>query len=185
MIPFIGWSFALSVWNSVAETEYDVAAKKYKEEKNFEEYYCDLFASMYKLPPTFLYGTGSNRVYTANAIESERLKKLTKLDIKLHEIMLDVHPSTAERNYAAARIAKQLLEINKDMEPEIKTYCQWIVDNFSSAGEVDIDEIYNQSTFDPKTADDLDEHLQNLITNANVTLTESFKLFIAKDDNWG
>lgn len=185
MIPFIGWSFALSVWGSVAETEYDVAAKKYKEEKNFEEYYCDLFASMYKLPPTFLYGAGSNRVYTANAIESERLKKLTKLDIKLHEIMLDVHPSTAERNYAAVRIAKQLLEINKDMEPELKTYCQWIVDNFSSAGEVDIDEIYNQTTFDPKTADDLDEHLQNLITNTNVTLTESFKLFITKDDNWG
>ncbi|MBR1987951.1 MAG: hypothetical protein IKA36_02810 [Clostridia bacterium] len=183
LIPGIGWLYALSVWASVTETDYDRAAKEYKNSKHLEEYYCDLFASMYKLPPMFLYGVGDNRVHKANDIDTEKLKKLIKLDIKLHELMLDEHPSGSERNYSGARIAKQLLEIDKDMEPDLKTYCQWIVDNFSSAGEMELDEIYNQTTFDPKLADDMDKHIQNLITNNDITLTESFKLWLSSDES--
>ena len=88
------------------------------------------------------------------------------------------YPTMMERNYTGVRIAKNLLENGDDLDPSIKKYCQWIVDNFSSTLDTDIGEIYNQNTFDPKTADDLDTHLQQLIDKNSIVLSESFVTWI-------
>ena len=79
-----------------------------------------------------------------------------------------------ERTYAAVKIARNLLKDEKNLDPAVRKYAQWIIDNFSNLEKANIDKIYNKTTFDPKEAEDLDKHLQELIKDNNVVLTESF-----------
>jgi len=128
---------------------------------------------MYKLPISFLLGNPRNRKWTSNQIDQEKLNKLAILEKQICEINYSIYPSLSERNFAAVKIAKNLLEIDKDIDPSIKKYLEWIVNNHSNILNTDIEEIYNTTTFDPKTAEDLDNHLQTLISGNNITLTES------------
>lgn len=157
--------------------------KKYNNSKEIQEYYCDLFAGMYKLPISFLLGLPNKRKYTSNQIAQEKLDKLAMLEKDIYEINFSIYPSLYERNFAAVKIAKNLLEIDKNIDPSIKKYLEWIVDNHSNILNTNIEEIYNTTTFDPKTAEDLDEHLQNLIDSSKgrVTLTESDVSWIIDD----
>ena len=86
-----------------------------------------------------------------------------------------------ERNHAGVKAAKKLLE-DKDLDPAIKKYCQWIVDNYSSVLNTDIDEIYSSNVFDPKTAEDLDKHLEKLIKDHGIVLTESLTWILDNTD---
>jgi tetratricopeptide (TPR) repeat protein len=138
----------------------------------YEEYWCDMFAAMYNLPVTFFFGRP--RKYVANQISDDKLQKLTTLERELSELTFSTYPSTEERVHAAVKISKRTLESGERLEPSIKKYLEWIVQNYSSILNTDIEEIYNKTTFDPKTADDLDKHLQNIISSGNITLTESF-----------
>ena len=153
-----------------------------KSEKNMEEYYCDLFAGMYKLPLAFLLGPPNNKTFTANSISIEKLNKLASLEKTLYEIMCSKYPTVEERTYAAVKIAKKLLEDSDDIEPSFKEYCEWIVNNHSNILNTDIEKDYNDNTFDPKAADDLDKHLQTLISDNNITLTESEIMKILNGD---
>ena len=147
--------------------------REYESSKEYEEFYCDMFAAMYNLPVTFFIGQFSDRKYTANEIDTERLNKLAKLEKDIYELSFSSYPTMMERNHAATKIAKNLLDSGEEIDPSIKKYLQWIVDNYSTTLDTEIEEIYNQTTFDPKTADDLDAHLQKLITQNEVVLTES------------
>ena len=142
-----------------------------------EEYYCDLFASMYKLPITFfLPGKNGSRSkgITSNQISNEKLMKLAELERKLAKLTLSSYPTIQERNFASVTVAKNLLENEqKSLDPALKKYLEWIIDNYSSSLDTDIREIYNTTTFDPKEADDLDGHLDKLIKDHDVVLTES------------
>ena len=158
--------------------------EKFRSEKHMEEYYCDLFAGMYKLPPTFLLGMPESRhKFVANQISPDRLKKLTNLERELYEFLYAEYPTSMERNYAAVKIAKNLLDSKEKLDPAIKKYLEWIVENYSSMLDTNIEDMYNDNTFDPKSADDLDEHIQNLINNNNITLTESDISWIFDDSN--
>lgn len=152
------------------------AKKAYNETQMFEEYYCDLFAAMYKLPKFFFVGA-SRFKYVSNDFKDEKVAELAKLEKEFHQIMYDSYPTDIERTHAGVKIAKKLLN-EKDLDPSIKNYCEWIVENFSNVNKANIEEIYNKTTFDPKEADDLDKHLQNLIVDNNIVLTESFKTWL-------
>ena len=169
--------YALQPWYDKKQME------KFRSEKHMEEYYCDLFAGMYKLPVTFFLGLPDNRKFVANQISPDKLKTLTELEKKLYEFTYSEYPTFMERNYAAVKIAKNLLDSKEKLDPAIKKYLEWIVENYSSMLDTNIDEIYNDNTFDPKSADDLDEHIQNLINNNNITLTESDISWIFDDSN--
>ena len=173
-VPLIGLSMPL----------YDKKQmEKFRSEKHMEEYYCDLFAGMYKLPVTFFLGLPDNRKFVANQISPDKLKTLTELEKKLYEFTYSEYPTFMERNYAAVKIAKNLLDSKEKLDPAIKKYLEWIVENYSSMLDTNIEDMYNDNTFDPKTADDLDEHIQNLINNNNITLTESDISWIFDDSN--
>lgn len=163
-IPTLGMSFVM--WR-IMNNE----MKNYQSAKKFEEYYCDLFAGMYNIPVVFFIGAGK---YVANEIDNDLLKELYQLDVEIDKYIQAVHPTTLARVSASVTIAKNMLATKTKLSPEIKKYLQWIVDNFSSLDDINIDEIYNTTTFDPKTAHDLDNHIKNLIDKNQITLTEAF-----------
>ena len=146
-----------------------------------EEYFCDLFASMYKLPMFFFIGIKSKDKRTANEFSEGKLAELAKLETTLSKAVYSSYPSDMERTYAGVKVAKELLK-EKDLEPQLKKYCQWIVDNFSKVEKINIDTIYNKATFNPKEAENLDKHLEDLIGDNNIALTESFKMWINSND---
>lgn len=148
------------------------AISRYGSVRLYEEYYCDLFAGMYQLPVTFFVGH-SNKKYTPNEFKVEKLDELAKLETELNKAVFSSYPTSLERAHASVRIAKNLLS-QKDIDPEVKKYCQWIVDNFSNVHKTSISTIYNKSTFSPEEAENLDKHLGDLISKNNITLTESF-----------
>lgn len=153
-----------------------VLRRMYESSNHYEEFYCDMFAGMYKLPITFFIGT--KREFTPNDVDKDHLNRLANVEKEFYSTLMASYPTMMERNYTGVRIAKNLLENGDDLDPSIKKYCQWIVDNFSSTLDTDIGEIYNQNTFDPKTADDLDTHLQQLIDKNSIVLSESFVTWI-------
>ena len=138
-----------------------------------EEYYCDLFASMYGFPQVFMVGNLGSKL-TANMVDKERLAKVTALERDLGKFVFDPHPSGQERSLAGLKVARQLLAY-KDLDPDVKKYCEWVVANYSSLDDTDLNEIYQANVFDPKEAEDLDKHLQNIARNNNVAVTESYK----------
>lgn len=176
----IGAFIGIPLIRSVAQYLGPSDLEKFRSEKHTEEYWCDLFAGMYKLPFVFLIGVPGNRKFTANSVDPEKLKKLAKLEKSLYEFYMAPYPTIEERTYAAVKIAKNLLETD-DLEPAFKDYCQWIVDNHKSILDTDIDTDYNDNTFDPKSAEDLDEHMRNLINAGNITLTE-YEITAIMDD---
>lgn len=166
-ISLTGLSATLS-----SSIEYAHAVSKYGSARLYEEYYCDLFAGMYQLPITWFIGRSKEK-YVPNDFKPEKLDELAKLETELNKNIFSSYPTQLERNHASVRIAKTLLA-QKDLDPEIKRYCKWIVDNFSNVHKTSINTIYNKSTFTPEEAEDLDKHLSNLISKNNITLTESF-----------
>lgn len=146
--------------------------KQYSNSRLYEEYYCDLFASMYKLPKFFFIGP-SKKKYVSNDFDTQQINDLSKLEKDLYEAIYATYPTDLERTYAGVTSAKKLLE-QKDLDPAQKKYCQWIVDNFSNIQDTDIKTIYNKTTFDPKETEDLDKHIEDLINDNNIVLTESF-----------
>ena len=150
--------------------------KKYGSAKLYEEYYCDLFAAMYKLPKFFFIGPSKNK-YVANDFSTDKLTELAKLEGEFYKAIYSRYPTALERTHAGVKVAKQ-----KNLEPQVKKYCQWIVDNFSNINHANIDTIYNKTTFDPKEAENLDKHLEDIIKDNNVTLTESFQQWVNNNE---
>ena len=154
--------------------------KQYKNSQLYEEYYCDLFASIYSLPKFFFIGPSKNK-YVANDFSSDKLNELAKMEKEFYEMIHCSYPTDLERTHAGVKVAKKLLE-QKDLDPALKKYCQWVVDNFSSVQKTDIDRLYNTTTFDPKEAEDLDKHIEDLINDNNIVLTESFVKWLSTDE---
>lgn len=143
----------------------------YMKSVNKEEYYCDLFAASYQLPVAFTLGL-NNREYASNQISKDRLQKLTTLERNINEFMQGTYPTLPERNYAGVKVAKTLLDSKTKLDPAIKEYCEWIVANHSNILDTDISTKYSTVTFNPEEANDLDEHIQNLIDNNDIAITE-------------
>lgn len=160
----------------------DIKQKKGSPVKNNEEFYCDMFAGMYGLPPTFFIITSKNRNYTANDLRTQQLKDVYAAEKQLASSMQSSYPVTIERNFCAVKIAKETLNNKKDLDPAIRKYLEWIVDNYSSTEKLNVDTLYNKSTFDPGSAENLDHHLRKLIEDNGITITESDLSWIYEDD---
>lgn len=150
------------------------AINKFKsgEVKNYEEHWCDMFAACYNLPVTF-FMVGKPRSGAANDYALEELKRYNELEREAMQLAMIKYPTISERNQAAAKYAKKTLASKAKLDPAIKKYLEWIVSNYSKTLDMDIDEIYSNGTFDPKTAEDLDKHIEKLIGSANINVTES------------
>ena len=166
--------FAGDAIGHVSDAEYAKNVEKWLSITNKEEYYCDMFAGMYGVPVAFQIGSMSSKL-TANMVDHDRLQKLSALERDLGKLVFDPHPSSQERSLAGMKIAKNLLNSGEKLDPAVKKYCEWIVDNYSSLEETDLNEIYQSNIFDPKEAEDLDQHLQNLVKNNSITVTESWR----------
>jgi hypothetical protein len=165
--------------------EYAKQVEAYLNRTNKEEYYADLFAGMYNLPQAFAVG-GLGSKLTPNQVDTERLNRLAKLERELGTLVMDPHPSATERSYAGMKIAKALLESKEKLDPSVKKYCEWIVENYSSLEQTNVKEIFSDQLFDPKEAENLDEHLQKIAKGGGVTVTESAKLVskISRPRRW-
>lgn len=160
-----------SLTDKSGDTPYGKKLKEFLSKTDKEEYYADLFAAMYNLPIAFDVGPFKNRI-NPSKLDKERLQKLTELEREASKYMFDPHPTDEQRSYAAMKIARALLDSGEKLEPEIKKYCEWIVENYKVLEDTDVAEIFNEKIFDPKEADDLDEHLRNIVSNNNIVVTE-------------
>jgi hypothetical protein len=140
--------------------------------KNYEEHWCDMFAACYNLPVTF-FMVGKPREGAANNYSVEILKRYDELEREAMQLSMIKYPTISERNQAAVKYAKKTLDSKVKLDPPIKKYLEWIVANYSKTLDMDIDEVYSKGTFDPKTAEDLDKHIEKLIGSANIHVTES------------
>lgn len=164
----------LAYWNSTWMTseKLEKAMKEYLSHPNKEEYYCDIFAGIYQLPVSFFLA-GFDKGVTAKEVDTDVVKKLQSLEVDLYKIMFATYPTDAERSYAGMRIAKKILESGEVIPDEVKEYCQWVVDNYKSLEDAGIKENHNAATFNPEEAEDLDAHIERIINNGEVTVTES------------
>ena len=164
-----------SIKSGVEKKKYeagDIQKRKGGNIKNNEEFYCDMFAGMYGLPVTFFEVNTKKRKYVANDLRTDQLKSLYEAEKTWANSLRSPYPVTTERNYAAVKIAKSTLNNKKDIDPAVRKYLEWIVDNYSSVEKLGIDSLYNKSTFDPASAENLDHHLRKLISDNNITVTE-------------
>lgn len=168
----IGLPLTMIAGDQASAYEYMEKYKQYMKTPNKEEYYCDLFAGMYNLPLTFTEGY-KKRDFTANQFTKEQLQQLTDLEGKIFNLLLIYYPTTSERNHAAYTVAKNILDSKEKIAPEYKEYCKWVVANYSNLEKTNIDKKFRSQNFDPREAEDLDRHVQNIIDNNNITLTES------------
>ena len=149
------------------------AKKNYENTKDLEEQWCDMFSAMYKLPVTFKIATVKRRAYTDDQLSKDVVERFNKVDIEIHKMILDCHPSGTERNYQAVKISKELLKNEELLNPEIKKYLEWVTEAYKHTGDnEEIEDIYNKAVFDPSEAESLDDHLAHLIEATDVPLVE-------------
>lgn len=161
---------------TITPEEFKKYMKEYISHPDKEEFYCDMFAGIYNLPPAFLMG-GNGITYgmLPNEADEDLLKRLSSAEKDLYQMMFATYPTDVERGYAAYKIAKTALKEKKALSPECKDYLEWIVKNYSKLEDAGLDENYNQATFNPKECEDLDEHIQRIIDkSSSVQVTESF-----------
>lgn len=139
--------------------------------KDLEEHWCDMFASMYNVPTTFFLGFG--KMFNPVDATTQQIKKWNDLEREFMQLSFGTYPTLMERNHAAVKCAKKALESDVKLDPSIKKYLEWVVETFSGSLDINIDDEYTKSTFDPKTAEDLDRHIDALINRANIHVTES------------
>ena len=74
-----------------------------------------------------------------------------------------------------------MLDSGIELDPEIRKYLEWIVSNFSSLDNLNLDEIYDEKLFNPQEVNMIDEHLNNMIKSERVVVTEADISFINYD----
>ena len=154
-----------------SEMRKDIASRERGDVHDYEEQWADMFAAMYNLPVA-LFTVPRSRA-TAATMTDEQIKRIHQIEMKWVTLMGDEHPPTTERLASAVKCAQQTLDSGIALNPDVKKYLEWIIANHSRILEVeDIDNIYSKATFDPKTADDIDLHIANLISRTNSNITE-------------
>ena len=137
-----------------------------------EEYFCDLFASMYKLP---IHLSSFNRQIKLNKANKDKITELRKIDQSISKNVKDPHPITFDRELTSYKIAKQILESGQKLKKEEREYLQYIVNLHD--GIEDIDNPYSKrhaKKLDPKAAEDLQKTLRDFVEKTGVAVTESF-----------
>lgn len=162
---------------TITPEKFQSMLNEYTSHPNKEEYYCDMFAGIYNLPPVFLLG-GDALTYgmKPNELDEDLLKRLSTVEKELYQMLFTTYPTDVERGYAAYKMASKALKEKKALSPECKDYLEWVVKNYSKLEDTGIAENYNQATFNPKECEDLDAHIQRIIDKStSVQVTESYK----------
>lgn len=137
-----------------------------------EEYFCDLFAAMYKLP---VHLTSFNRQISLNKNNSNKMTDIRKLDQKISKNVNDPHPITFDREVTSYELAKQLLSSKVKLKKDIKEYLQYIVDLHEGIDEIDNPYSKRQAKkLDPEAAADLRKTMKDFVSKTGVTVTESY-----------
>ena len=171
LIILFGMLFSPTV--GIGMKTYNKWLEKYLEEPDKEEYYCDMFAGIYNLPNVELLGGWKGK--TAKMTDDETLKRLANAEKEMAQLMFSDYPTDVERSYAGYRIAKNALESGIELDPSIKAYLEWVVDNYKNLENANLKENYNSHAFNPEECEDLDAHIQRIIDTGDVTVTESAK----------
>ena len=137
-----------------------------------EEYFCDLFAAMYKLP---VHLSSFNRQIKLNDINSGKVTKIRDLEHNIDKRTKDPHPLTFDREVTSYKVAKQLLESKQKMKPEIREYLKYIVELHEGIDKIDNPEDKRQKKkLDPESAKDLQKVLDDFVKKTGAPVTESF-----------
>ena len=137
-----------------------------------EEYFCDLFASMYQLP---VHLTSYNRYIAMNKLDSTKAKQIDMLDNKIYVKSGDPHPNTIDREIVSYKMAKQILNSNKHLKKEVKEYLKYIVDLHDGIDNLPINDSKRRAKrLSPEASADLQETLTEFAKKNNVAVTESF-----------
>lgn len=137
-----------------------------------EEYYCDLFAAMYKLP---IHLHSYNREINLNKKNSEKVTEIRRIEQQISSLYGDVHPLTFDREVTSYKMAKQLLASGEKLDPEIKKYLQYIVKMHEGIENIKSPENEKQTQkLDPAKADDLRKSVKELAEKKGIAITESF-----------
>lgn len=137
-----------------------------------EEYFCDLFAAMYKLP---IHLTSYNRQIALNKRYSDKVSDIRGLSNDISKKIKDPHPETFNRELVSYRVAKQILDSGQSLEPEIRDYLQYIVNLHDGIEDVNVPYSKTQARkLDPEAAKDLQKTLNEFVRKSGVSVTESF-----------
>lgn len=137
-----------------------------------EEYFCDLFASMYKLP---IHLSSYNRQIKLNQQNAEKMKRLRELDQKIDKHLKDDHPLNFDREVTSYKVAKQLLESGQTLTPEEREYLEYIVNLHEGIDTIDNPHSKRQAKkLNPEAAADLQKTLNDFVNKTGVSVTESF-----------
>ena len=145
-----------------------------------EEYFCDLFAAMYKLP---IHLTSYNRQIALNKKHRDKVNEIRNRTNKISDDVHDPHPTTFDREMVSYQMAKQMLESKTPMKKEIKRYLKYIVDIHEGMEDMDNPHTRNQARkLDPEAAKDLQRTLNDFVRKSGVTVTESYLTFEMLDE---
>lgn len=174
---FVGAIFGLTATAfSMASEELERALRAYQNGHAVEESWCDMFAGIYNFPTVFFIKNAKKGgdSFSPNVVNNvEKLNELAKVEKEAFNLMMITYPSNSERNHAAAKLAENALK-QKGLDPATRKYLTWIKDNFSSMLSTDIENEDANTTYDPNRAGDVDKHIQDIINQGNVQVTESF-----------
>ena len=161
---------------TIASNQLEHALKAYQNGHAVEESWCDMFAGIYNFPTVFFIKNANKGgdSFSPNVVNNvEKLNELAKVEKEAFNLMMITYPSNSERNHAAAKLAENALK-QKGLDPATRKYLTWIKDNFSVMLETDIETEKPNTTYDPNRAGDVDKHIQDIINQGNVQVTESF-----------
>lgn len=136
-----------------------------------EEYFCDLFAAMYKLP---VHLVSYKRQIELNKKNRQKVGDIRKLDQEIDKLEKDVHPMTFDRELTSYKVAKQLLQ-EKHLKKDIREYLQYIVDLHDGIEDIDNPDSKRQrKKLSPESAADLRKTLRDFVAKSGAVVTESF-----------
>lgn len=136
-----------------------------------EEYFCDLFAAMYKLP---IHMRSYKRQIELNKRFPNKVSKIRGLSNDITKSIKDVHPEEFQRELVSYRVAKQLLDSGQKLKPEIKRYLKYIVNLHEGIEDIDVPYSNHEAKkLDPEAAKDLQKTLDDFVKQTGVPVTES------------
>ena len=135
-----------------------------------EEYYCDMFAAMYKLP---VHLASYKRLIALNKKYGDKVTKARKLENDWHRLMKDEHPATFNRALASYKAAKTILNSGENLPDDIKEYLQYIVDTHDGITDIKSpdDKFQNRITA-PEAPENLQEVLDRFVKKTGVQVNE-------------
>lgn len=141
-----------------------------------QEYYCDLFASMYQLP---IYLQSYQRELMFNKVNKQKVSRIRDIENSISKLQKDTHPTTFDRAVVSYNNAKKLLNSGKKLKPQIRKYLEYIVKSHEGINDIENNQTeYTKKHLDPEAAADLNKMLNDLVNETGTTVTESYIMYV-------